>query len=76
MAGTQQSGTPTGRRFSPRGCKHFKLNGKPRSGRLVAEVFLWQQILKNQSDKEQHEHYGQEPPRNPAKLSRDRKGTS
>ncbi len=46
MAGTQQSGTPTGRRFTPRGCKHFKLNGKPRSGRLVAEVFLWQQILK------------------------------
>src|SRR5437879_5763980 len=33
------------RRFTPRGCKHFKLNGNPRSGRLVAELFLWQQIL-------------------------------
>src|SRR6266853_683981 len=62
-------------RFSPRGCKHFKLNGKPRSWRLVAQVFLWQQILKIKVIG-QHEHYGQEPARNPAKLSRDRKRTS
>src|SRR5438309_11819567 len=46
MAATQQSGTLRVSRFSPRGCKHFKLNGKLRWWRLVPEVFLWQQILK------------------------------